>query len=106
MQKMVSRPEKVYVKVTSVFDALGFMQPKEIIWRDGRVFPIEAVKDYRPASSISHDLPGDCFTIVIKGTERHLYFERNQDHFSGRYGRWFVETSIPTAQVIHRVKLY
>ena len=45
-------PERVYVKVNSDFDSTGYMQPRSITWKDGRVFVIEAVKDFRPASSI------------------------------------------------------
>ena len=41
--------ERVYVKVNSDFDATGYMQPRSITWKDGRVFNIEAVKDFRPA---------------------------------------------------------
>ncbi len=85
-------PERVYVKVNSDFDSTGYMQPKTIIWQDGRVFQIEAVKDFRPASSIERSLPGDCYTVIIKGEIKHLFFERSQDRFASHFGRWFVET--------------
>ena len=39
-------PERVYVKVNSDFDSTGYMQPRSITWKDGRVFNIEAVKDF------------------------------------------------------------
>ena len=29
-------PQRVYVKVTSEFDATGYMQPRAITWADGR----------------------------------------------------------------------
>lgn len=87
------RPERVYVKVTSDFDSTGFMQPRSITWSDGRVFQIEAVKDFRPASSIARGLPGDCYTIVIKGETKHLFFERFDPLFATKVGRWFVETA-------------
>ena len=61
-----TKPQRVYVKVNSDFDATGYMQPRAIIWEDGRTFRIDAVKDFRPASSIERNLPGDCYTIVIK----------------------------------------
>lgn len=83
--------EKIYVKVNSDFDSTGFMQPRSIIWKDGRVFPIDAVRDFRPASSVDHSLPGDCYTVVIRGETKHLFFERCQDRFSSHFGRWFVE---------------
>ncbi len=86
-----TKPQRVYVKVNSDFDATGYMQPRAIIWEDGRTFRIDAVKDFRPASSIERSLPGDCYTIVIKGETRRLYFERCKDRFASHFGRWFVE---------------
>lgn len=90
------KPEKVYVKVNSDFDSTGFMQPRSITWSDGRVFKIEAVKDFRPASSIAHGLSGDCYTVIIKGEQKHLFFERSDPHFATKFGRWFVE-AMPAA---------
>ena len=88
------RPErqKVYVKVTSDFDHTGYMQPKAIIWKDGRVFKIDEVKDFRPASTIGAGLPGDCYTVLIRGELKHLFFEREDERFPGHFGRWFVES--------------
>ncbi len=85
-------PQRVYVKVNSDFDSTGFMQPRAIIWKDGRIFKIDAVKDFRPASSVEKGLPGDCYTVVINGETRHLFFERSHDHFASHFGRWFVES--------------
>ena len=59
------KTEKVYVKVNSDFDATGYMQPRQITWGDGRTYPIEQVRDFRPASTIA-DLPGDCYTVINK----------------------------------------
>lgn len=87
------QPERVYVKVNSDFDNTGYMQPRSITWKDGRVFPIDAVKDFRPASSLDRSLPGDCYTVVIKGVQKHLFFERSQDRFASHFGRWFVEAT-------------
>ena len=84
-------PERIYVKVTSDFDSTGYMMPRSITWKDGRVFDIEAVKDFRPASSIDRSLSGDCYTVQIKGETKHLFFERSQDRFASHFGRWFVE---------------
>lgn len=83
--------EKTYVKVNSDFDATGYMRPKSITWADGRVFEIEAVKDYRPASDGIH---GDCYTIVIRGETKLLFFERLDQHFASRIGRWFVRNPV------------
>lgn len=82
--------ERVYVSVTSSFDATGYMQPTAITWIDGRIFPIEHVRDYRPADS-SETSHGDCYTVVIHSQEKHLFFERTDPLFSSRIGRWFVK---------------
>jgi len=89
------RPERVYVKVNSDFDSTGYMQPRSITWKDGRVFKIDEVKDFRPASSIAHGLPGDCYTVLIRGELKHLFFERSDPHFASKVGRWFVEAILP-----------
>ena len=53
-------PQRVYVKVTSEFDATGYMQPRAITWADGRTFAIDAVRDFRPAGTLGCDCRGDC----------------------------------------------
>lgn len=95
MATSTMRPKRIFVKVTSIFDSTGYMQPLEIIWKDGRVFKIDSITDFRPASSLSKNLPEDCYTVIIKREEKHLFFERTAPLFSGRVGRWFVES--PTA---------
>ena len=57
------KTEKVYVKVNSDFDATGYMQPRQITWGDGRTYPIEQVRDFRPANTIA-DMPGDCYAVM------------------------------------------
>jgi hypothetical protein len=88
------RPHRIYVKVNSDFDSTGYMQPRSITWDDGRTFRIDSVKDFRPASSMGESIPGDCYTVVIRGKLRHLFFERANPHFPSRFGRWFVETMV------------
>lgn len=51
---------------------------------------MEQVRDFRPANTIA-DMPGDCYTVMVKGQERHLFFERSDPRFPSRFGRWFVE---------------
>ena len=80
--------ERIYIKVTSDFDSTGFMQPRAIIWPDGRCFSIEDVRSFRPAG---RDPLLDCYTVVIRGKERRLYFEHSSGPFSRSLGRWFVE---------------
>jgi hypothetical protein len=63
------RPHRIYVKVNSDFDSTGYMQPRSITWDDGRTFRIDSVKDFRPASSMGESIPGDCYTVVIRGKQ-------------------------------------
>ena len=92
--------QRIYVKVTAGFDSTGYMQPTSIIWSDGRIFPIELVKDYRPAEMVYRSASRtaascgrccDCYTVVIKGQDRHLFFEHTDPTFRTSVGRWYVE---------------
>ena len=94
MKQPVVRMQKVYVKVTSDFDATGFMQPRTITWSDGRVFQIEAVKDFRPAGANHDSLTCGCYTVVIKGEIKYLFFEKANTHHVSSVGRWYVECPV------------
>lgn len=83
--------EKIYVKVCADFDSTGYMRPRFIIWSDGRIFKIDEIRDFRPASSLEHSRNGDCYTVIIKGEEKLLFFEKTNEIFAARIGRWFVE---------------
>ncbi len=80
------KTERTYVKVNSDFDATGYMQPKSITWTDGRIFKIDAVKDLCPVRK------NERYTIVIKGEERYLFYERPSELLPNRFGRWYVES--------------
>ena len=80
--------DRLYVKVTSDFDSTGYMQPRAILWPDGRHFTIDEVRAFRPAGG-SPLL--DCYTVIIHGQERRLFFERSGDRLGSRLGRWYVE---------------
>ncbi|MCC8046053.1 MAG: hypothetical protein LIP12_11215 [Clostridiales bacterium] len=92
-QALHPHKEKVYVTVNSDTDATGYIQPKSITWPDGRIYQIEEVRDFRPADTVGSHLSGDCYTVVIKGQRKHLFYEKADDYFSGRHGRWFVEVT-------------
>ena len=83
--------QRIYVKVNSDFDSTGAVTPRAIIWSDGRIFRIDAVRDFRPASTMGTGHSCDCFTVIIHGEEKHLYFERIDAHYGGRVGRWWIE---------------
>ena len=91
---MKSHTERVYVKVTSETDATGYMQPKAITWSDGRVFQIETVKDFRPAGTQHNSSTTDCYTVVIKGDTKYLFFERANRYQKSSVGRWYVECPV------------
>ena len=87
----VSHKERVYVKVDTSFDQTGAMMPKSITWTDGRVFQIEKVEDFRPASTLEPGRVGDCYTVIIKGERKYLFFQRVNTFEKARFGRWWVE---------------
>ena len=86
--------ERIYDKVTSEFDTTGSMVPLSITWADGRTFAIEMVRAFRLAGMAGNDCRGDCFTVLIQGREKHLFFEHIDPRFTGRLGRWFVEKPV------------
>ncbi len=87
----MSADRRVYVKVNSDFDSAGYMEPRSITWKDGRTFRIDTVRDLVPASLYGEDYSGECYTVVIRGEERRLFFERSSGRQPNRFGRWFVE---------------
>ena len=92
-QKRPRQPhlKKVFVKVISTFDKTGYMQPQSIIWEDGRIFTIDAVTDFRPASMVHAGQLGYCYTVVIKGEPKYLFFQRGNITNRTCIGRWWVE---------------
>ena len=91
-------PTRIYVKVNSDFDATGALTPRAIIWSDGRTFKIDSVRDFRPASTIESGRAGDCYTVLIHGEEKYLFFEKTNVMFGNRVGRWWVECAAPAAK--------
>ena len=85
------RIERIYVKVNTLFDQTGMIMPQSIIWSDGRIFKIDKVEDYRPASTLEPGRTGDCYTVIIKGERKYLFFQRNTLINDQRMGRWWVE---------------
>lgn len=83
--------ERVYVTVTSEIDTTGFMHPKTLEWTNGRIYPIEEIRDFRPAHTVGTSYSGDCYIVVIRGEEKRLFFEPAP--YPPRFGRWFVEIS-------------
>ena len=87
------KQERVYVRVNSDFDQTGYMQLRAVTWEDGRTFRIDQVKDFRPAKIYRDDCTVYCFTVMIRGEEKHLFFEPSDSTFASRIGRWYVMTT-------------
>lgn len=73
---------KQYVSVTAIFDEDGNLLPVNIMWSDGRKFPIDKVTDVRYAASLKAGGAGIRYTCRIAGKERYLFLEEQ---------RWFVD---------------
>lgn len=82
---------KVYVPVTALFDADGRIMPLELVWQDGRKYPIDRVIAITQAAAMKAGGSGDRYTIRINGQESYLFFERNASIKGNNIGRWFVE---------------
>ena len=82
---------KVYVPVKASFDAEGNILPTEILWEDGRRYPIDKVLKVRQAAAMRSGGQGDRYTIMVGGRESYLYFERSTNLTGRNLGRWFVE---------------
>ena len=86
-----AKPPKVYVAVKADFREDGVMLPREITWEDGRKYEIDRVTDIRQAAAMKAGGQGDRYTIVVRGQERQLFFERNASLTGDNIGRWFIE---------------
>ena len=63
------KPEKTYVTVLASIDQTGLMEPREIIWPDGRKFPIDRVECWRKARD--HGPETTYYVIEIGGRKSH-----------------------------------
>ncbi len=82
---------KVYVAVKADFREDGVMLPREITWEDGRIYQIDRVADIRQAPSLKAGGQGDRYTVMIRGHQSYLFFERNAAVAGNNIGRWYVE---------------
>ncbi len=76
--------KKIYVDVTVQFSREGQMIPISFIWKDGRKYEIQRIKDVRRAASLKAGGVGMRYTCMIEGKESYLYYENNN--------LWFVES--------------
>ena len=91
MQTTTIKPPKVYVAVKAEFDEYGTMFPRIITWEDGKQYKIDRVIAIKQAPALKAGGQGDRYTIMIKGVQSYLFFERSTNLTGNVIGRWFVE---------------
>ncbi len=74
---------KIYVDVLAEFTKEGVLNPREIIWEDGRHYEVDKIIDTRPATSLKAGGAGIRYTCKIQGREKYVFYESNY--------KWFVE---------------
>jgi hypothetical protein len=89
---------RAYVRVGAEFTEDGIMLPRYLIWEDGQKYEIDRVKYIGQAASLKAGGQGDCYTIMIQGQERKLFFERSPSLSGMVVGKWFVERARPPKQ--------
>ena len=92
---MQPRKEKTYLTVLASIDRTGLMEPREIVWPDGRRFAIDRVDCWRTA--LDHGPETTYYVVSIRGQKRILYFTPSPNGIRSpvNLGRWYVETAAP-----------
>lgn len=85
------KPIKVYVTVNADFAEDGTLLPRVITWEDGEKYIIDKITDIRQAAAMKAGCQGDRYTVIIKGQQSYLFFERSTNLTGNNIGRWFVE---------------
>ena len=98
MSMTIHKPVKVYVAVQADFNVDGILLPRIITWEDGEKFTIDKITDSRQAPAMKAGGQGDRYTIIIKGKQSYLFFERSTNLTGNYIGRWFVERRHQSAQ--------
>lgn len=83
--KGVAHREKRYVAVVARHDENGRVVPLSVEWDDGRVFPIDEVRDVRRAASLKTGGDGMRYTVRVGRNITYLFFEDPC---------WFVEEKV------------
>ena len=91
MRTTATKLPKVYVAVKADFSEEGSMLPREITWEDGKKFEIDRIIDIRQAPALKAGGQGDRYTIMVRGNQSYLFFERSTNLTGNIIGRWFVE---------------
>ena len=88
------KPIKVYVTVNADFAEDGTLVPRVITWEDGEKYIIDKITDIRQAAAMKAGGQGDRYTVMIKGQQSFLFFERSTNLTGNNIGRWFVERRV------------
>ena len=72
---------KKYLKVLAYYERDGSFTPKVIIWDERSNYYIDQVTDIHYTTSPMDLNPGICFTCLIHGKKRYIFFEEK---------RWYV----------------
>ena len=91
MPTALNKSPKVYVAVKTDFTEDGIMLPREITWEDGERYTVDRVLDIRQAAAMKAGGQGDRYTIMVRGCQSYLFFERSANLTGNNIGRWFVE---------------
>ena len=91
MRTTATKLPKVYVAVKADFSEEGIMLPREITWEDGKKLEIDRIIDIRQAPALKAGGQGDRYTIMVRGNQSYLFFERSTNLTGNVIGRWFVE---------------
>ena len=91
MENTANNSIKVYVAVKTDFTEDGTLLPRIIIWEDGEEFEIDRITDIRQAAAIKAGGQGDRYTVMVRGRQSYLFFERSTNLTGNNIGRWFVE---------------
>ena len=89
---MQQEKEKTWLTVLAEIDQTGLMEPRIILWPDGRRFKIDEVISWRKAQSQGPRTT--CYVVRIKGQRRTLYFTQAVNCSIVNMGRWFVESAM------------
>lgn len=91
MENTANKSIKVYVAVKADFTEDGTMLPRIITWEDGEEFEIDRITDIRQAAAMKAGGQGDRYTVMVRGRQSYLFFERSTNLTGNNIGRWFVE---------------
>lgn len=82
--------ERKEVKAIVYFREDGTMIPLQLISKNGAKCKIDKVTAIVPAAAQKTGGNGDRYTIMVKGREWYLFFERNESLTGNNIGKWFI----------------